>query len=93
MLDVLAGLLSSISLYKSNYPTPDGTCIRNDIHAWLPPQTQRNERFGQERFPGLLTNLTRRIPAKSDFSASAMEPVTAGAPLSSRSETQASAKQ
>jgi UDP-glucose 4-epimerase len=33
LLDVALGLRSSIKIYGSDYPTPDGTCIRDYIHV------------------------------------------------------------
>lgn len=34
VLDAAAGRLPSIGLYGDDYPTPDGTCIRDYIHVW-----------------------------------------------------------
>ncbi len=33
LLDVALGLRSSIKIYGTDYPTPDGTCIRDYIHV------------------------------------------------------------
>jgi UDP-glucose 4-epimerase len=33
VLSVASGVSSSISIYGTNYPTPDGTCIRDYIHV------------------------------------------------------------
>ena len=33
MLDVAAGTRESIAIYGEDYPTPDGTCIRDYIHV------------------------------------------------------------
>jgi UDP-glucose 4-epimerase len=34
VLDVALGRRKSIKVFGSDYPTPDGTCIRDYIHVW-----------------------------------------------------------
>ena len=34
MLDVALGRRDHVDIYGSDYPTPDGTCIRDYIHVW-----------------------------------------------------------
>jgi len=42
VLDVAAGKLPAVSLYGNDYPTPDGTCIRDYIHVWDLAQAHLN---------------------------------------------------
>lgn len=34
VLDAIAGLRDGLTVYGTDYPTPDGTCIRDYIHVW-----------------------------------------------------------